>query len=240
MKRRIYAGLLVASSLLLAASCSSDDSSGGGDDTTSSGGSAGSGGTSSSGGSAGDGNAGEGGSGAGPITCPDDIEDMPRAMAEAICWKRVECCVTNVDTCITEVLDVLSGIYLDLDEAEEAETAALNCNAFDTCTLAIHEASCDDWPFQSGSLGGIPVDEPACLEIITPTATDGEECRYNYECVDGLCRVPETESVGTCDEFANINDSCDDVCNPVTMFCNDANLCQERLPNGARCTHADQ
>ncbi|HEU5075577.1 MAG TPA: hypothetical protein VFU02_15400, partial [Polyangiaceae bacterium] len=167
------------------------------------------------------------------------IAGMPARLAESICAKRVECCETDGDVCMTEVLGVLAGIYPDLDEAEESETAALDCAAFDACALAIHEASCSDWPFQGGALGGLPADEPACLEIITPTATDGEDCRYNYECIDGLCRVPEGETVGACDEFANLNDSCDDVCNPVTMFCNDANACQERLPNGASCTNHD-
>ena len=239
MRQRIYAGLLLVSSLVLTIHCGSDD----GTDFNDSDGSGGSGGSAGSGGSGGTtatsdgGNAGERGE---PSACPDEIDFVPTALAQSICAKRRDCCADDIDTCMTEVVTALGKTYPDLAEAEEAETASLDCNAFDACALAIHEADCDDWPLQSGSLGGLPVDEPACLEIITPTATDGEECSYNYECIDGICGVAENETVGECDEFAEIGDVCDAVCDPVTMFCNSSNRCEARLANGDPCTKNDE
>jgi hypothetical protein len=252
MRHHIWAGLVAASSLALAVNCSGDDD-GSGDDgsdgTTggsggsSSGGSSSggsSGGGSSSGGSAGTGVGGSaGGSSTGdPVACPADIMNVSTALAEAICDKRTECCEGDQDDCVTEVVAAIDASYPDLGESDDADTASLNCGAFDACALAIHEASCDEWPLQAGELGGLPVDEPECLAIITPKIADGDECTYNYECIDGLCRVPEDEAQGECSEFSNLNASCEDglECDPATMFCNDAHVCQARLPNGATCT----
>lgn len=243
MRQRISAGLLVVSALALAISCGSDDAgsefhettsgnSGGSDGTSAGGTSAGgtsTGGT-STGGGAGESSADE------PVDCPFDIDEMPIALAESICKKRVECCENDFAPCMAEVVAALGGIYPELAEAEEAETAALDCDAFDACAGAIHEASCSEWPLQSGELGGLPVGEPACLAIITPALEDGEECRYNYQCVNGLCRVAENETIGSCDEFGELGGSCDDLCDPITMFCDDDNVCQARRANGASCT----
>jgi len=249
MRQPICAGLLVASSLALTIHCGSDDAGSEFDESTSSngsGGSAGGGGTSSGGAGGGGTSSGGAGGGAGesttgdPVACPADIAEMPVAIAESICRKRVECCENDFALCMAEVVAALGGIYPELAEAEAAETASLDCNAFAACARAIHEASCTEWPLQSGELGGLPVDEPACLAIIAPELADGDDCRYNYQCVHGLCRVTEDETIGTCDEFGAVDGPCDDLCDPITMFCDDANVCQARLQNGASCTENDE
>ena len=247
MKQRIGAGLLLVSSLALAISGGSVDAGSEFHETTSSAGSGGSGGAAgtNSGGSGGTSPGGEGG-GAGepatdePVACPADIDKMPTAIAESICQKRVDCCENDFAPCMAEVVAALGAIYPELAEAEEAETASLDCDAFDACARAIHEASCNEWPLQAGELGGLPVDEPACLALITPALADGDDCRYNYQCVNGLCRVAENETIGSCDEFGEVGGSCNAPCDPVTMFCDDANVCQARLPNGASCTENRQ
>lgn len=226
MRKQIWIGLVALNTLALTVDCGGDGTSGG------SGGTAGT----SSGGNAGGPGAGD------PVACPADITDVPAALAEAICRKRTDCCEGDQDTCLSEVVLALDAIYPDLDVSEQKETAALSCTAFDACALAIHGASCEKWPLQSGQVGGLPVDEPQCLAVITPSTAAGDDCSYNYECINGLCRVPEGESEGTCSEFANLGASCDDAlaCDPTTMFCNAAQVCQTRLPDLATCTESGQ
>jgi len=175
-----------------------------------------------------------------PIACPHDLQAIPDRIAEAICAKRMQCCIDDIDTCMTEVRGALEEIYPNLPANDETETVSSNCDAFDACALALHEAKCDAWPFQQSWLGGLPVDEPACLEIFTPKVRDGEACSYNYECIDGICRVDEGDTVGTCDGYAPVGGACDDMCDLVTMFCDSSNTCQLRLPDGDDCTESDQ
>ena len=175
-----------------------------------------------------------------PIACPHDLRAIPDRVAQAICAKRMQCCTDDIDTCMTEVRGALEDIYPNLPSNDETETVARDCDAFDACALALHEARCDAWPSQSNALGALPVDEPACLEILTPKVPNGEECRYNYECMGGVCRVPEGETVGTCDAYAAVGGPCDDSCDPTRMYCDSSNTCQPRLPNGADCTEGDE
>lgn len=220
MRQSIWVGLIAVSALALTVNC------GGGDDDDDTGGS-------------------DGGAGASntdePVMCPTSITNVSQSLSEAICARRTECCEDDQDTCQSEVTAALDAIYPDLNATNKAGTASLDCDAFDACALAIHRASCDEWPLQTGELGGLPVDEAACLAIITPTIDDGDDCRYNYECVNGLCRVPEDETEGTCSEFARLGASCEDkVCDPTTMFCNESQVCETRLSDGATCTSSSQ
>lgn len=239
MRRQVTAGLLVLSTLFLTVHCGGDDDSSVWEDTGAAGGSGGStsstSGTTTSGGAAGaDGEHDD------LVRCPANIEDFPARVAAAICVKRSECCTDDTDACLTEVTAALENIYPELAQADAAGTAHRNCGAFFSCTSAILDASCDEWPLQAGSLGGLPVDQIVCRAMISPDILLGGPCNYSYECSLGFCRVPEGETVGTCESFADLNDSCDEACNPETMFCNAANLCQERLPNGASCTKPEE
>src|SRR5690606_4574741 len=142
---------------------SSTSSGGSGGSSTASGGSAGEAGSAGQGGGAGD------GAGGGPVACPSNIGDLAEAFAEAVCRKRVECCTDDYDSCITEVVSALDeDLYPEPEAAVEAGTAELNCTAFDSCSAAIDAADCADWPLQTGTYGGIPVDEPACRQMVTP------------------------------------------------------------------------
>ena len=213
---------------------------------SSSGGAGGSGG--SDGGAAGStsgggGEAGQGGDGASggtggeppvePVACPSEIDGLADAFAAAVCRKRVECCTDDYDTCLTEVTEAMDAIYPDASAAVEAGTAELDCDMFDTCSAAIHEAECADWPAQTGDLGEIPVNEPACHQMVKPLIPAEDACTYHYECIDGLC-VEDA-----CLEYVAENAACDgnnQICDPRTMFCNDGDLCQRRLANGVACT----
>lgn len=221
MRQAIWVGMVALSALALTVNCNGHD-----DDTGSTG----------SGGSAGGSNRDD------PVVCPASIAEVSTTLAEEICAKRTQCCEDDQEACLSEVAAALDTIYPELAASKKAGTASLNCEALEACTLAINEATCNDWPLQSGDLGGLPVDETACLAIITPSLDDGDDCNYNYECVNGLCRVPEGETEGTCLEFARLGASCADerVCDPTTMFCNGANVCQTRLPEGAVCTVSGQ
>jgi hypothetical protein len=167
------------------------------------------------------------------------VTDLAARVAEAICRKRAECCDNDLDDCVTSVRQEFDAGYPDLDSAEQDETAMLDCDAFDACAAAVASTSCDAWPFQ-GSVG-IPADEPACYEILTPLLGDSDTCNYSYECADGYCRVEEGDSEGVCHDYASENEPCgedtdpDQLCDAESMFCNESNRCQRRLGLGAAC-----
>src|SRR5690606_25873279 len=199
--------------------------SGSGGSTSGGSGEAGQGGDDGSGGSGGSG--GTGGQTSQPVACPDQIDGLAEAFAEAVCRKRTECCTDDdYETCLTEVTAAMDMIYPDTPEAVEAGTAELDCNMFDACSAAIHEADCSDWPAQSGQVGEIPVNEPACRQMVKPLVEPEASCNYTYECINGLC------ASNACLEYVAENGDCDgqdQICDVRTMFCNDGDKCQQRL-----------
>ncbi len=215
-------------------------SSSSGGKTSSGGTTSGSGGDTSSGGSSA-GSAGQAGGGgeAGspdepdhPVACPDEVSGLSEAFAEAVCKKRVECCVDDYDTCLKEVTEAMDSIYEGVAESVDAGTASFECTAFDACAAAIDTAACEDWPYQVGDVGQIPVNEPACRQLVTPTVPADGECTYNYECINGLC------ASGNCLEYVAENGACNEsgaICDFGTMFCNGADRCQKLLANGVVC-----
>lgn len=244
MRSKVYGGLIRLSLLPLAAvGC-------GGDDDGSEWIVAGDGGTGGGGGTAGDGASGSGNSSSGgtrtngsagetpaedPVACPSSVDGLADSFAEAVCRKRVECCTDDYDTCLTEVTEAMDATYVDASAAVERGTAELDCDMFDACSLAIHEAACDDWPAQTGELGQIPVNEPACHRMVTPLIPADQACTYNYECINGLC----SRDAGTCVEYVAENGACGgdgQVCDVTSMFCNGAHRCQKRLAKGVACT----
>ena len=211
---------------------------------------AGDGGMGGNGGTAGNsalgsGNSNSGGDGAGgssgempveePVACPSNIDRLANSFAEAVCRKRVECCTDDYDTCLAEVTKAVDAIYVDVSSAVERGTAELNCDMFDACLLAIHEAQCSDWPTQTGDLGQIPVNEPACHQMVTPLIPADQACTYHFECINGLCSGDDD----TCIEYVAENGVCGgdgQVCDVTSMFCNGAHRCQRRMANGVACT----
>jgi hypothetical protein len=186
-------------------------------------------------GESGDGNPGGGRAGAGgdgPAACPADSGELANAFASVVCAKRAECCRDDTADCLAEVSRAMDEIYVELAQSVQSGTASLACARFDACARAIADASCGDWPLQSGSLAEIPVDEPACRELVTPLLRDGEACRWNYECDHGFCYAED----GLCHAYAAENEPCTDtLCELPTAFCNAAGLCQRRLENGVSC-----
>ena len=242
MQRSLLMGLILLG--CLAVHCGSDDenSTGGGAGTGTTGGTRGD----SSSGSGGDpgtsnGSGGDAGSpGSGAVECPDDIEELASAVAEAICAKRAECCDNDLDDCMNEVTEAFEAGYPDLARAESEGSAALDCGAFDACAQAVAATSCDEWPYQASV--GIPANEPECYDFLTPRLGDSDTCRFSYECQGGYCSVLEDESTGTCYPYAGENEACgeegepDQLCDSESMFCNSAGRCQRRLGLDATCT----
>jgi MYXO-CTERM domain-containing protein len=169
------------------------------------------------------------------VPCPTDAADLSEAFAEAVCTKRGECCSDDYEVCISEVTEALDAIYVDIEDAIDGDTASLDCASFTLCSDAILSADCSEWPLQVGDLAEIPVDEPACRQMVTPRLSTDEECSWNYECQDGFCHAED----GLCHAFARENELCEDtLCHLPTMFCNAAGVCQQRLDNGVSCTDA--
>lgn len=171
-----------------------------------------------------------------PVPCPSAIGGLAEAFAQAICEKRVECCSDSMGSCLDEVEQAFDEIYPDLQTAEEAETVAMNCTAFDTCSAAIHSASCDDWPAQVGTMGQLPVDEPACWDIVEARLQENDSCDYHYECADGWCNP----TGNVCVDFAEENEDCSAAFCDQRYFCNASDLCQKKLENGLSCSNDDQ
>lgn len=210
-----------------AAACGSDEFDG--NDGASGRGSGGSAGRANDAGEGGDGGAGQ----PGPVACPEEIDGLAQAFATAVCRKRVECCDDDYETCVAEVADAMDDIYPNARAAVQEGTASLACSRFDACAAAIDAADCSEWPLQVGTLAQIPVDEPACRELVTPRVPAGEACSANYECIDGACSSDD----GVCHAYAAENAPCEAaLCELPTMFCNAAGVCQRRLENGVTCT----
>ncbi|HLV64878.1 MAG TPA: hypothetical protein VKY73_03665 [Polyangiaceae bacterium] len=206
----------------------------GGDDVGGAGGGpSGAGGDGGTAGDAGLGGAGGDSGSPGPVACPSDPGELAEAFAEAVCQKRVDCCSDDYEECLKDVIEATDAIYVDLATAVDGETAELDCDNFELCVGAIAEAECSEWPAQVGQYGAIPVNEPACWQMVTPLVETGEACSYNYECVDGVC----SESEGECVALAGEDESCEDaVCDLRTTFCNADEVCERRYENGEACS----
>ena len=245
MWRGFSIGLAVVGSFSLLANCGSDE---GGSNSGGSSGTGGKGSTSTtsasgglSSGSSSGGSAGAGGS------CPGRVGDLNAELANAICDKRADCCPGDRRSdCLAEVLDALD-FFPDLTDAEAAGSAELDCHAVDECLGAIEAAACEDWPFQTSDndqFGAVPVNEPACYAMVQPKLEADARCRYNYECIHGLCLNASDDARGTCVEYVGLNHECGGdsggSCDPASMFCNSGGKCQAYLPIGTSCTAHDQ
>lgn len=170
-----------------------------------------------------------------PLSCPQRLSAVPTAVADVVCRKRVECCETDYAQCLVEVNAALESIYPELDAAEAAGSAELDCDAFDTCAEAIQAADCAEWPAQVGGLGQLPVDEASCRRMVEPLLSPAEECSANYECVDGFCWSEDGQCHPFAEEDAECGDGVEQLCDLSSMFCNEAGRCQLRLENGVSC-----
>ena len=255
MWRKCLSGLVVVGCLLMA-NCGGDDAGGDSANVDGSGGTGGGGGGGSGGGGSGSGGvnpgtsssssgrAGEGGDAAEP--CLGQVQ-FSFELANAICDKRAECCADDSHSdCLVEVLESLD-FFPDLADAEASGSAELDCDALDTCVQAISAAACEDWPFQTSDndqVGAVPVNEPACYSLVQPKLEADSPCKYNYECVNGLCVGASDEARGTCVEHSGLNGACGEdaggSCDPASMFCNSGGMCQAYLPKGTSCTDHDQ
>jgi len=93
---------------------------------------AGAGGMSTGGESAAAGAAGNDAGGAGGAAggvCPATIDLYPGVVAKAICDKRVDCCTSDADKCMTDVGDALDAIFTELVQSEKDGLTTANCDA---------------------------------------------------------------------------------------------------------------
>lgn len=184
----------------------------------------------------------------GGVSCPVTPAQLADELARAICAKNVDCCAgVQVNSCLITVTDhIQNSVYPQLSASLTANTAAIDCASLTKCIDAIAAAACADWP-----LGGplhLPVDEPACLSIITPKIAPGDACTQAYQCEGGYC-FTGTGGDNKCHRFAGLNNTCDPTqntnvqnanseqrCQTTGEFCNGGNVCQDQLDDGVSCS----
>jgi hypothetical protein len=181
---------------------------------------------------------GAGGADSSPVSvCPATIDKYPDVFAQAVCEKRVDCCTSDMDTCMKEEGDALATILPDLLKSKQDGIVAANCAALDKCVAAIKAAKCEDWPTETGELYGIPVNEPACRQWIQPKLQPLDACSSHYQCVDGYCNT----NTKKCVAFADDGESCATLlCASSVSYCNADKKCAPRLANGEKCTAKGQ
>jgi hypothetical protein len=182
---------------------------------------------------------GAGGEASVPVSvCPATIDKYPEVFAKAVCEKRVDCCTSDLDTCMKDETDALAALLPDLLKSKQDGIAAADCKALDKCVAAIKAGKCEDWPTELGESYGIPVEEPACRQWITPKLQPLDACSANYQCVNGWCNAKK------CSAFVADGATCGgagQLCNLTTSFCDTTvNKCTPRLADGAACTAKGQ
>jgi hypothetical protein len=176
-----------------------------------------------------------GAGGAAGFVCPQDIEDYPNLITEAICGKRVECCQSDADACATEVSAAMADVFPGLAQAKADGVVAEDCGALEACLTAIAGADCADWPKEMPDVYGLPVDEPACRGIIKGLVAPTESCVASYQCDHGIC----SGNTPVCSALVPDGESCaaqGSSCELVTSYCSADDVCVPREPNGTACT----
>jgi hypothetical protein len=142
-------------------------------------------------------------------------------------------------------------VFPALAQSLNNDSAAVDCASLKKCTDAITAAACVDWP-----LGGplhLPVNEPACLTIITPKIAATSACTQNYQCIGGFCAAGAGGAGGggnatTCHAFVGLNDTCDPTntdpdlrCQTTGQFCSTSSTkCMVKFDDGVTCANNDE
>jgi hypothetical protein len=184
------------------------------------------------------------------------IDETATRIADTVCPKAYMCCTadqlsgnssagTDVASCEAATAMNYRNILSTLQASVDAGRATYQSAQVDNCLNTIMNSDCATLDM-TNHLAGIP----GCASFTTPLVAIGGTCTQNYECIDGWCSVPMNASSGTCTAFVpygqsctaaggpscgpnavcdiegTLNDSSDDLCEPVS---GDGGPCTDNL-----------
>jgi hypothetical protein len=216
----------------------------------------GSGGAGGGGGSAGGTGGGSGGSVGGsdggmPNTIP--IVETALEIASAICPKAYQCCTTaqleansfagmTEQECVASTSESYRDFLQDVQSSQDAHRARYERSKVDACLDTIRTSSCAMLNM-TNHLRGVP----NCGSLTTPLVATGGVCSQGFECIDGVCQIPQGAIEGVCGTGAGAGQSCATatcapglVCDPRDGADETDDVCAQLQADGTACTNPIQ
>lgn len=164
-------------------------------------------------------------------------DQAPQRLADAICPKAYECCMTNqlmdnmqagtdVASCKANTKEAFQNQVDSIKASEKKGRVVYDGLKVQTCVEILEGASCADLNM-TNHLSGVP----SCSSFLEPKVALGGACAADYECVDSFCdrsAIPKGEpGDGKCKAFATTGAACgtsvpcgkDLTCDATAMTC---------------------
>jgi hypothetical protein len=171
-------------------------------------------------------------------------DDAPRQLAEAICPKAYECCMTSqlmdnmqagtdVASCETKTRDAFQQQVATIKASEEKGRVVYDGAKVQACVDRIKSSTCAALN-TTNHFSGVP----DCASFLQPKVAVGGACAADFECAGGFCdtsAVPSgTIGDGVCKAFAKVGQACSaDVPCSADLWCDGTKCTTERPPGGA-------
>jgi hypothetical protein len=150
---------------------------------------------------------------------------------------------TDVASCETATKQNYQNVLATLQSSVDQHRAAYQSSQVDACLATIMDSDCATLNMTT-HIEGVP----GCESFTTPLVAMGNACSQNYECISGWCNVPPsaTDGEGVCEGFVPFGQSCalaggpscgpNAVCDPgATIDDSSDDLCEPVSPNGGAC-----
>jgi uncharacterized protein (TIGR03382 family) len=179
-----------------------------------------------------------------PGIAPDDA---PRRLAEAICPKAYQCCMTeqlmdneqagtDVASCTTKTREAFTQQVAGIKASQAKGRVVYDGLKVQACVEKFEAASTTCAQLNTTNhFTGVP----ECASFLQPKVAPGDACTADFECVGGFCdtsAVPTgTAGDGVCKAFAKLGDACSSTapCAPEFICGADTMTCANRPPGGA-------
>jgi MYXO-CTERM domain-containing protein len=146
-------------------------------------------------------------------------EAAPKELAQAICPKAYDCCMTtqlmhndqagtDVATCEMKTQAGLESQVAGIEASEKNGRVIYDGTKVDACVKFLQSATCMELN-TTGHFSGIP----ACASFIQPQVAAGGACAADFECIDGFCDKTgvasgQANGDGACRTLAKAGESC--------------------------------
>jgi hypothetical protein len=180
------------------------------------------------------------------------VDETATRIANTVCPKAYMCCTadqlsqnsaagTDVASCETATKQNYVNVLGTLQASVNQGRATYQSAQLDTCLATIMSSDCATLNMTT-HLQGIP----GCESFTTPLVAMGGACSQNYECINGWCNVPQGSADGVCEGFVPLGQSCalaggpscgpNAVCDPEgTLNDSSDDLCEPVSPLGGAC-----
>lgn len=162
------------------------------------------------------------------------LEQLPAALARAICNRFYACCSeerlredgSDVDACTwTWTFLILRPFYIQpLIASQEQGRARYHGDFAAECLRAVDAVGCDTPPLE------------LCADAIEPLLATGEPCALDLECIDGACLVDQCGAPQPQNSPCADNADCESsYCAPQTSTCQPLAGADEPCTDNAEC-----